>query len=375
MSTLTAVQRIPFVDLQAQYRAIQSDIDTAIANVIGETAFIGGKYVRQFEQDFAEWLETDTFMGCANGTDSIEILLQAYGIGPGDEVIVPAHSWFSTSEAVSTVGAKPIFVDVLPHQYVINPALIEPAITSRTKAIIPVHLYGMPAPMDEIMQLAGQYNLVVIEDCAQSHGALYKGRITGTIGHAASFSFFPGKNLGAYGDAGGMLAKDEKIAQLSRMIAQHGQQGKHNHLIEGRNSRLDGLHAAILSAKLPFLHQWNVARQRIADQYRRFLADAPIELPVVPEHLKHVYHLFVIQTDRRDALMDYLKQAGIETLVHYPTALPLLPAYDQEGYTADQFPIAALQSKRILSLPIYPEMTLAQQEYVADKIGTFFNRG
>jgi len=375
MSTLTAVQRIPFVDLQAQYRAIQSDIDTAIANVIGETAFIGGKYVRQFEQDFAEWLETDTFMGCANGTDSIEILLQAYGIGPGDEVIVPAHSWFSTSEAVSTVGAKPIFVDVLPHQYVINPALIEPAITSRTKAIIPVHLYGMPAPMDEIMQLAGQYNLVVIEDCAQSHGALYKGRITGTIGHAASFSFFPGKNLGAYGDAGGMLAKDEKIAQLSRMIAQHGQQGKHNHLIEGRNSRLDGLHAAILSAKLPFLHQWNVARQRIADQYRRFLADAPIELPVVPEHLKHVYHLFVIQTDRRDALMDYLKQAGIETLVHYPTALPLLPAYDQEGYTADQFPVAALQSKRILSLPIYPEMTLAQQEYVADKIGTFFNRG
>lgn len=375
MSTLTAVQRIPFVDLQAQYRAIQSDIDTAIANVIGETAFIGGKYVRQFEQDFAEWLETDTFMGCANGTDSIEILLQAYGIGLGDEVIVPAHSWFSTSEAVSTVGAKPIFVDVLPHQYVINPALIEPAITSRTKAIIPVHLYGMPAPMDEIMQLAGQYNLVVIEDCAQSHGALYKGRITGTIGHAASFSFFPGKNLGAYGDAGGMLAKDEKIAQLSRMIAQHGQQGKHNHLIEGRNSRLDGLHAAILSAKLPFLHQWNVARQRIADQYRRFLADAPIELPVVPEHLKHVYHLFVIQTDRRDALMDYLKQAGIETLVHYPTALPLLPAYDQEGYTADQFPVAALQSKRILSLPIYPEMTLAQQEYVADKIGTFFNRG
>ncbi|AEI50300.1 DegT/DnrJ/EryC1/StrS family aminotransferase [Runella slithyformis] len=366
--------KIPFVDLHAQYMSIKAEIDDVIKRVITESAFIGGHYVQQFENDFANYLNVNYCIGCANGTDSIEILLQAHGINRGDEVIVPAHSWFSTSEAVTAVGGVPIFVDVLPNQYVINPALIEEKITPRTKAIIPVHLYGMAADMDDIISIAEKHNLIVIEDCAQAHGAMYKGRKVGTLGHSASFSFYPGKNLGAYGDAGGMVTNDSKIADFARMIARHGQKGKHNHLIEGRNSRLDGLHAAILSTKLPHLNLWNESRRSIAARYTEFLNGFPINLPEVPEERYHVYHLYVIQSDRRDLIKDQLKLMGIDTAIHYPTALPLLPAYAHRGYTSSDFPIAAYQADRILSLPIYSEMNEEQIDYLFYALDTILSK-
>jgi dTDP-4-amino-4,6-dideoxygalactose transaminase len=361
--------KIPFVDLKAQYESIKSKIDDAISNVINETAFIGGKYVKQFEEDFSKYLGIKHCVGCANGTDSIEILLMAHGIGIGDEVIVPAHSWFSTSEAVSAIGATPVFVDVVPGIYTIDPALIEEKITKKTKAILPVHLYGLPADMDSILDIASKYDLLVIEDCAQAHGAIYKGRLVGTMGHSASFSFYPGKNLGAYGDAGAMVTNDDKIAEKARMISQHGQKGKHNHIIEGRNSRLDGLHAAILSVKLPHLDSWNSLRIQHAKTYKTILSDiSGVEVPIIPSDFKHVFHLFVIQVDNRSKVIEKLKAAEIETAIHYPSALPLLPAYNKKNYSDKDFPIAAFQAERILSLPMYPELSKSKIEYVCQII-------
>lgn len=359
---------IPFVDLKAQYAAYKTEIDGAIASVIADSAFINGKYVSQFEKEFAQYLGIKHAIGCANGTDSIEILLQAHGIGRGDEVIVPAHSWFSTSEAVSAIGATVIFADVLPNRYTIDPLSIKAKITTKTRAIIPVHLYGYAAMMDEVMAIAQEYGLVVVEDCAQAHGALYRDKVVGTIGHSASFSFFPGKNLGAYGDAGGMVTNDDAVAEKARMIAQHGQKGKHNHLIEGRNSRLDGLHAAILSAKLPHLESWNKARRQIAEWYFQYLDEANIVLPDRPNYTTPAFHLFVVQIENRAQVMADLKSAGIETAIHYPTALPFLKAYAHRGYQTTDFPVAAAQSERLLSLPIFPEMTEEQVCYVAEHL-------
>ena len=238
--------KIPFVDLYAQYVSIKPDIDAAIEKTIKNSSYIGGQAVKDFEKAFASYLGLSNVIACANGTDSIEILLQSFGVGKGDEVIVPAASWISTSEAVSSVGATPVFVDIEAEYYTINPALIEAAITPKTKAIIPVHLYGHPADMPAIMKIAEKHKLVVIEDCAQSHGARINGQIVGSFGNAASFSFYPGKNLGAYGDAGAMATNDDAVAEKARMIANHGQKGKHHHIMEGRNTRHDGLQAAIL---------------------------------------------------------------------------------------------------------------------------------
>jgi dTDP-4-amino-4,6-dideoxygalactose transaminase len=352
--------KIPFVDLTAQYLSIRPAIDEAIASVIRDTAFIGtgeNRYVRAFEEQFAEWSGAAHCIGCANGTDAIEILLQAAGIGAGHEVIVPAHSWISTAEAVTAIGARPVFVDTRPDTYTIDPELIEARITPRTKAIIPVHLYGLPADMDPILAIARKHGLRVIEDCAQAVGATYKGRRIGTMGDAASFSFFPGKNLGAYGDAGGMITSDAELAKLARMIGQHGQLAKHEHVREGRNSRLDGMQAAILSAKLPHLRQWTSQRQAHAAQYGRLLADAPVQLPVTPEGSVHVYHLYVVQSANRDDLQRTLTDAGIGCAVHYPRSLPSLPAYTAQGWRGEDFPVATSAAGRILSLPMYPEMT------------------
>jgi dTDP-4-amino-4,6-dideoxygalactose transaminase len=365
--------KIPFGDLRVQYDTIKFEIDEAIKNVISESAFIGGRYVKQFEEDFKAYLNIKHCIGCANGTDSIEILLRAHDIKPGDEVIVPAHSWFSTSEAVSAVGAIPIFVDVLPNIYTINTDLIEVKISSKTKAIIPVHLYGLAAEMDRIMDIAKKYNLVVIEDCAQAHGALYKGKMIGTIGHSASFSFYPGKNLGAYGDAGGMVTNDNEVAEKARMISQHGQKGKHNHIIEGRNSRLDGIHAAILSVKLKHLDKWNAMRVTNANLYLKLLANnSNLTLPLIPDNFKHVFHLFVVQVENRDQLIEHLNSKNIETAIHYPSALPLLPAYNNYNYTKEDFPVAALQADRILSLPMFPELSNENIESVCETLLNFY---
>lgn len=357
---------VPFVDLYAQYITIKSEIDEAIAQTIFKSDYIGGEPIKKFEKGFSNFLGIDHVIGCGNGTDTLEIIMKAYGIGPGDEVIVPAHSWISTAETVGNVGAKPVFVDTQKGCYTINASKIESAVTSKTKAIIPVHLYGLPADMDEIMAIARKHKLRVIEDCAQSHGAIYKGKIVGTIGDAASFSFYPGKNLGAYGDAGAIATNDEQLASTCRMIANHGQKEKHHHLIEGRNSRLDGLQANILSAKLPHLEKWTLQRQAVAKLYQSKLAGQKgIQLPFCPGDRSHVYHLFVVEVENRNAVMLKLKEKGIQTAVHYPKALPLVDCY-KGSHAASSFPVASGCQDRILSLPMYAELSEMQIDYVVN---------
>ena len=363
--------KVEFVDLSRQYHSIKKEVDEAISNVISETSFVGGPQVKAFEEAFASFVGVKHCIACANGTDSLEILLQAMKVGPGDEVIVPSHSWISTSEAVSTVGAIPVFVDTLPLRYTIDPAKIEAAITPKTKAIIPVHLYGLAAEMDEIMDIARKHKLLVLEDCAQAHGATYKGRITGTFGNAASFSFYPGKNLGAYGDAGGMVTNEDNIAEKARMIANHGQKGKHNHLMEGRNSRLDAIQAAVLNVKLPQLDSWNKLRRQHAELYLNLLQGLPLQLPDYPDYSSPVFHLFVVQTEEREALISFLKNEGISTGIHYPVMLPMLPPYKKEQLEKD-FPVSVGYQDKILSLPMFPELEEKEIEYVVKKVKEFF---
>jgi dTDP-4-amino-4,6-dideoxygalactose transaminase len=362
---------IPFVDLKEQYQRIKPEIDTAIQKVIIDTAFINGKYVHEFEELFGKFLGLNHVVACANGTDSLEILLKAYGIGSGDEVIVPAVSWISTSEAVSSVGATPVFVDIDSDNYTIDCKLIEQKISPSTKAIIPVHLYGNPADMIEIMNIAEKKNLLVIEDCAQAHGARIKGKMVGTFGHAASFSFYPGKNLGAYGDAGAMATNDSSIAAKMRMIANHGQLEKHNHVMEGRNSRMDGIQGAILSVKLKYLNEWIKKRIKHAENYNRLFNGTSIKTPSVRSNSEHVYHLYVILSDKRDVLKRHLHEQNIETAIHYPVALPFLEAYSRMHYKPSDFPVAYNFSSRILSLPIYPEMTSDMINYVVKSVKAF----
>jgi dTDP-4-amino-4,6-dideoxygalactose transaminase len=350
------MKTISFVDLKAQYNSIRAEINEAIQNCIQTTSFIGGQEVANFEKAYSQWLGVDYTIACANGTDSIEILLEAMNIGKGDEVIVPAMSWISTSEAVSRVGATPIFVDIHPLYYTIDTERIEEKITKNTKAIIPVHLYGQPCGMTKIMSIAKAYNLKVLEDCAQAHGAEWHGKKVGTIGDAGSFSFFPGKNLGAYGDAGGMVTNNPEIAERARMIANHGQKGKHNHLIEGRNSRMDTIQAAVLNVKLKYIDEWTEQRVKVAQLYKELITSNRIILPTKNPYGKHVFHLFVIQLESRDFTIQKLKENGIETAIHYPKALPFLKAYKHLAHKTEDFPVASVFQDKILSLPIYPEL-------------------
>lgn len=361
--------KVPFVDLYAQYLTIREDIDQAIAKTIRDTSFIGGKAVKEFEALFADYIGLPHCIAVGNGTDSLEILLQAYEIGPGDEVIIPVHTWISTAECVSTAGATPVFVDTHPDRYTILVDKIEEKITEKTRAIMPVHLYGMPADMDPIVELANKHKLIVIEDAAQAHGATYKGKKVGHYGHAVSFSFYPGKNLGAYGDAGGILTADDEIALRCRMIANHGQLKKHDHQVIGRNSRLDGMQGAILLAKLPHLDKWISLRQQHAARYTELLSGIPgLKLPEIADDCTHVWHLYVVQHENRDELMAQLKERGIATGIHYPHPLSLVPAYQHLGYKPEDTPNAVDYLPKIMSLPIYPEMTEETMDYVVNEI-------
>ncbi len=366
---------VPFVDLYAQYLTIKNEIDNVLGNVIKETAFIKGKYVDEFENSYKEKYNINNCIGVANGTDAIYIILKMMGIGPGDEVITTAISWISTSETISLTGAKPVFVDVDPRYYTIDCSKIEEKITEKTKAIIPVHLYGQPADIKKIKEICRKHNLNLIEDCAQAHFAKYNNKFVGTFGDAASFSFYPGKNLGAYGDAGAIITNDDDLAVKMRMFANHGALKKHIHFMEGINSRLDGIQAAILNVKLKYIDDWNKKRIDIASRYNELLSGIDeIMVPFIMANARHIFHLYVIRSNKRDELQDYLKQNNISTAIHYPTALPNLPAYSYLNLKPSDFPVATKYEKEILSLPIYPELTEEQILFVVNKIKQFFSK-
>jgi dTDP-4-amino-4,6-dideoxygalactose transaminase len=366
--------QIPLVDLKAQYESIKGEIDKAISDVISKTAFIGGPFVRDFETAFAAFCGAKHCIGVGNGTDAIFLTLKAMGIGRGDEVITAANSFIATSEAITMSGAGVVFVDIRPDTYNIDPEKIEEKITSRTKAIIPVHLYGRPADMDPILKLARRHGLKVIEDAAQAHGAKYKGRTVGTLADAACFSFYPGKNLGAYGDAGAVLTNDDVLALTVRMLANHGRVAKYDHEFEGVNSRMDGLQAAILKAKLTHLPAWTAMRRANAKRYSLLLKETPgLATPVETEDVKSAYHLYVIRVkgDARKKLQEHLHSYGISSGIHYPIALPSLKAYKYLNISGIDIPEAQRASREILSLPMYPELDGVQISFVTKIIQVF----
>src|SRR6201746_818539 len=360
---------VPYADLQLQYQSIKPEIDAAIAAVIGDSAFIRGPHVDAFEKAFAEAGDAPHCVSCANGTDALYVAMAALGVKPGDEVITTAHSWVSTSAMITHAGANVVFADTDGSTFAIDPAAIEAAITPRTVGIIPVHLYGQPADMDAVMAIARRHKLWVIEDCAQAHLARYKGQQIGTFGAAATYSFYPGKNLGAMGDAGAAVTNDDALAEHMTMLARHGGLTKHQHHIEGINSRLDGLQAAILSAKLPHLPQWTKARPDAAEVYDAGLNQIEdVVVPAVVADRTHVYHLYTIQHPRRDALAAHLGAHGVQTAINYPTALPFLAAYRRINARPEQFPNAFHQQSFILSLPMFAEITREQQDQITDLV-------
>lgn len=360
---------VPLVDLHAQYLSIKDEIDAAVAEVIGASAFIRGPHVDLFESRFSETVGAKHCVSCGNGTDALYIAMSALGVCPSDEVIVPAMSWISTSETVTQAGGRVVFCDINPVTHTLDPEKLAEAITPRTVGIIPVHLYGHPAQMDRIMEIASAHGLWVLEDCAQAHLAEFRCRKVGTFGVAGTFSFYPGKNLGAMGDAGGIVTNDATLAERMAMFARHGGLKKHDHQIEGINSRLDGLQAAILNVKLAHLPVWTERRRSLAERYGHSLAGlAGITLPAAAGWAKHVWHVYQIRVADRDGLMHHFKTQNIQTGVNYPNALPFLPCYADRGHGPDDFPIAYALGKETLSLPLFPEMTEAQQDRVASAL-------
>lgn len=366
--------KIPFVDLKAQYYSIKDEIDEAISDVIQNSAFIGGKFVKSFEENFANYICVKNCIGVGNGTDALYIALTALGISEGDEVITVANSFIATSEAITLAGAKVVFVDCDKDTYNIDVDKIENVISPKTKAIIPVHIYGQPADMDKINDIAKEHRLFVVEDAAQAHGAEYKGQKIGNLGDVACFSFYPGKNLGAYGDAGAIVTSNEELAVKCRMIANHGRMEKYNHEFEGVNSRMDGLQAAVLSVKLNHLDVWTEKRRAIAKRYNRLLKDSPVICPLESEGFRHVFHLYVVRVANREGVQSTLGEQGIATGIHYPIPLPNLQAYKYLGHTPDDFPVATRYSKEILSLPMFPELSETQIEYVCDNLKAAIKR-
>lgn len=364
--------KVPFNDLYAQYLSIKPEIDGAIERVIKNSAFVRGPEVETFEYRFAALMGVEHCVSCANGTDALYIAMNALGLKQGDEVIVPAHSWISTSETVTQAGGRVVFCDTRESDFTIDVGAIESLITNNTVGIIPVHLFGHPAQMDILMQIAKKYNLWVIEDCSQAHLATFTETMVGQFGDIATFSFYPGKNLGAMGDAGALLTSDPDLARRAARFARHGGLAKGSHEVEGINSRLDGLQAAILNVKLPYLSEWTQKRNVLAADYCSQLSDVTsIELPSIGANATHVWHLFVVSSPRRDALQAFLKGHNIQTVINYPVALPFLEAYGYMGSRPEDFPVAYKHQNEILSLPMFPDMTSDMIQYVSNKILEF----
>jgi dTDP-4-amino-4,6-dideoxygalactose transaminase len=351
---------IPLCDLYAQYLTIKSDIDAAIERTIVRSAFIGGEDLRAFEAEFAEYCEAKACVGVGNGTDALYLALRGLGVGSGDEVITVAHTFIATAETITLTGARPVFVDIREDTMLMDPDALEAAITARTRAIVPVHLYGQPCDMDRILEVARRHGLKVVEDAAQAHGARWRGKRVGSFGDAACFSFFPGKNLGAYGDGGAVVSQDEALIHRIRMLANHGRTDKYIHENEGVNSRLDGLNAAILRVKLRNLDAWNAARQRHARQYIEILRGSGAILPVVNPHTESVWHLFVVRVRNRDSVQTKVQKQGIAAGVHYPVPLHRQPAYKYLAIPEESLPVTERVAAHVLSLPMYPELTQEQ---------------
>lgn len=361
--------QVPFLDLKAQHQPLEAEIMAAIKRVIDTNAFAGGPFVAEFEKDFAAFCQTQYAIGVGNGTDAIWLALLAYGIGAGDEVITVSSTFMATAEAISYTGAKPVFVDIDEATYTMDPALIERAITKRTKAIIPVHLFGQMADMDPIMEIARRHKLRVIEDACQAHGAEYKGRKAGSIGDAAAFSFYPGKNLGAFGEAGGVTTNDKAAAEKIQCLRDHGQQKKYYHSEIGWNARMDGIQGAVLGIKLKTLARGNEARRRHAQQYRQLLSGvAGVMLPTEAAHGKSVYHIYAIRTKNRDQVLAGMGKRGVSCGIHYPIPVHLQDAYKSLGLGRGSLPVAERCADEFLSLPMFPDLTTEQIETVARQL-------
>lgn len=366
---------IPFVDLQAQYRSIESEVNAAIGSVLSRCNFILGSDVEEFERAFSNFVRVEHSIGMSSGLDALRLALMALDIGPGDEVIIPANTYIATALAVSAVGARPVLVDCDPATYNIDVRLIEAAITPHTRAIMPVHLTGQAADMDPIMDIAQRHKLHVIEDAAQAHGTLYKGRPCGSIGIMGCFSFYPGKNLGAYGDGGLVTTNDQTLAARLRQLRNYGQRVKYEHVEKGLNARLDTMQAAVLAVKLRRLPEWNEARARNARRYADALAGVEeIKLQQQAPYSTHIYHLFMIETDHRTDLEKHLGAAGIQTGIHYPKPLHLQEAYSDLNYHEGDFPESERLARRILSFPMFPELTAQQVDTVAYEVKRFYNK-
>lgn len=368
----TTTHKVPLLDLVKQYKNIEAEIKAAVDDVLSSGNYIMGKHVADFEQKMADYCNVKCAIGVANGTDALLLVLDALGIGPGDEVITTPFTFFASAEVVSQLGAKPVFIDIDPKTYNFDVSKLEAAITPNTKAIIPVHIFGQPVDMDEVLALAKKYNLYVVEDACQAIGSKYKEQEIGSLGVAGCYSFFPTKNLGGYGDGGMIVTNDEELAKKIKILRAHGSNPKYYHSMIGYNSRLDSLQAAMLNVKLAYIDQWNAARRQKAAVYNEALKDLPIQVPFEKENRYAVYHLYIIQTDLRDELMAFLQEKGISSGVYYPVPLHLQEVYKDLGYERESLIESEKAAKGTMALPLYPEMTEEEQQYVISVVREFF---
>jgi dTDP-4-amino-4,6-dideoxygalactose transaminase len=365
--------QVPFVDLKAQYQSIKTEVNQAVLNVLENCNFILGREVEEFEKNFAQFVGAQYAIGVSTGLDALRLALEALNIGSGDEVIIPANTFIATALSVSAVNARPVLVDIDPLTYNIAPNLIEAVITPKTKAIMPVHLYGQACDMTAIMEIAKHYNLKVIEDACQSHGSHYKNGCTGTFGEIGCFSMYPGKNLGAYGDAGLIVTSDKELADKMSRLRNYGQKQKYYHSEKGLNNRLDTLQAAVLSVKLKYLADWNAKRAHNASLYKQsLLGIEQIHAPEIATDRDHIFHLYVIQVKERERLQKFLSEKGITTIIHYPVPIHLQEAYSDLGYRLGDFPVTEKFANEIVSLPMYPELQPEQIKYVSSMIAEFY---